>query len=273
MKFLSVLFLFGQTFGAKNHHGTIKNRTSWFMAPLHDNPVLFFEMTFAVEFPKEACCPILDIYYTPKEYEELECFTDLAKNERIWYGNNLFFLEYLEGSLVECKTLSDNSTNRCTGTFKLQDYEPKMRWFIFGYLCSEKAKSLQHLTYNLTLLHESNVTSCEAIDSSVEATRKCAKLYDYVTFPNLFGDNNQIEAARTMDLFYARLDNQVPPCHRDMEKILCRVFFPECPVEDIQLDGELTATYLPHACEELCHDLIHIACAKEFGSSFSAGAS
>ena len=203
------------------------------MAPLHDNPVLFFEMTFVVEFPKEACCPILDIYYTPKEYEELECFTDLAKNERIWYGNNLFFLEYLEGSLVECKTLSDNSTNRCTGTFKLQDYEPKMRWFIFGYLCSEKAKSLQHLTYNLTLLHESNVTSCEAIDSSVEATRKCAKLYDYVTFPNLFGDNNQIEAARTMDLFYARLDNQVPPCHRDMEKILCRVFFPECPVEDM----------------------------------------
>ena len=273
MNFLSVLILFGQTCGVRIHHGTIKNNTSWFMEPLHDNPVLFFDMRFVVEFPKEACCPILDIYYTPKEYEELECFTDLAKNERIWYGNNLFFLEYLEGSLVECKTLSDNSTNRCTGTFKLQDYEPKMRWFIFGYLCSEKGKSLQHLTYKLTLLQESNVTTCEAIDSSVEATRKCAKLYDYVTFPNLFGDNNQIEAARTMDMFYARLDNQVPPCHRDMEKILCRVFFPECPVEDMKPDGELTTTYLPHACEELCYDLVHIACAKEFGSSFSAGAS
>ena len=245
------------------------------MASLHKAPVLFFEMGFEVEFPTEACCPILDIYYTPKEYERLKCFTDMAKNERVWYRNNLFFLEYLEGSLVECTTNTYSSTQRCTGTFKLQDYEPKMRWFTFGYLCSDKGKSLQGLTYNITL-KESNVTACEPIQSTgtVEAIQKCAKLYDYVTFPNLFGDNNQIQAARSMDTFYARLDSPDPPCHKDMEKILCRVFFPECPVSnDSDTNGQLTTTYLPHACEQLCYDVVHIACAKAFGSSFAAGAS
>ena len=269
-----ILLLLSQCVRTLVHNGSINTNTSWFMSPLHNDPVLFFEMKIVVEFPVEACCPILDIYYTPKEYEILKCFTDMAKNERVWYRNNLFFLEHLEGSLVKCTINGDNRTHKCTGTFKLQDYEPKMRWFTFGYLCSDRGKSLQGLTYNLTLIKELNVTVCEPKDSSVEATRKCAKFYDYVTFPNVFGDNNQIEAARSMDIFYTRLDNLVSPCHRDMEKILCGVFFPQCPISNnSESNGQLTTTYIAHPCEQACYDLVHIACANEFGSSFSAGAS
>ena len=263
----------------------INDDTTWLMSELNTRPVQQFNYEFNIEFPSENCCPILDIYHRTNSYMvDKECFTDGVKGATVWFKNKIHFLEPnkglspYDGNAAMCT--DHRITIRCKGAFRMQDFEPKKRYFILGYLCSDlnsKNISLQGLKYEIKVTDESNITTCEKMQSTTAIALRCAKHIDYVTLPNYFGDYSQMTASVTFDSLFEFLETMVDslfdfletmvtPCYKYLEKAVCIALFPPCKNVTTS-DGRKTATSILSPCKETCNDFVS-ACYSHLKHTF-----
>ncbi len=256
-------------------YGKILDNKTFLKSALNSKATLRFEYSFAVEFPNENCCPLLDIYYTPKEYVELECFTDVANHERVRHRNSMHFLSPTDNtgnapdqSQITCS--SGHNVTKCTGKYILQDYEPKMRWFLLGYLCEDlvhNSLTLKGLKYDINVTQESNITTCQKIDTPTDAAERCSKYFMYVTFPNVFADYTQLQASTTFDgVVGPLLNSDKQKCHLYLEHTLCMVIFPPCKNISV-IDSRMTTSDLGFVCSEACQDFVD-GCGPYLGKAF-----
>ncbi len=244
----------------------ITNNITWLMSELNTKPVTRYNYDFTVEFPTENCCPLFSVYSTHRDYAKLECFGDRATGEIVWLKNYMHKLDPkantgnrdYDGSVASCTEKRD--IIQCDGKFRLQDFEPKKRDFIFGFLCKDlhsKNLSLRGLTYNITVSDETNVVTCEAVDHS-----RCSKHSNFATFPNVFGDYSQIRASFTFDTLMGMVEKSDDTlCYKYIEKAICTTTFPPCLNVSVSSTGERTTQTVYSICRETC---------EEFGSSCSA---
>ncbi len=254
----------------------ITSNITWLMSDLNVQPVRRFDYEFNIEFPSENCCPIFSVYKTHRDYVKLECFTDGAKGETVWLKNyihslvpkdNTGNLPY-DGSVASC-TEKENII-RCIGKFRIQDFEPKRRDFILGFLCGDlhsKNLSLDGLNYTILVSDERNVVTCEKVDHSTEAARRCGKYMDFATFPNVFGDYSVTRASFTFDAMMGTLEKRDILCHKYLEKGLCFALFPACTNVSLSTQDEYRSESVVSPCRDLCEEF-EISCSKKLGQAF-----
>ena len=204
-------------------------------------------------------------------------FLEGAKGELVWLKNWIHFLNPKEntgnvpydGSIATCT--DKGKTTRCIGTFRQQDFEPKFRYFLFGFFCEElqhRNLSLYGLNYTITVSRETNVTTCERIHHSTSSAQRCSKYSNFATFPNVFGDYSQIRASSTFDSLFGILDKMDTPCYRYLEEALCIVIFPPCLNISVSAKGEHRTGTIQAMCREMCQDF-GTSCGVHMGEAFS----
>ncbi len=253
--------------------GQILHDETFFMDDLNVQPTLGFEYSFEVEYPIENCCPIRDIYYTQKDYIDLKCFTNVAKHEQVWSKNDLHFLSPTDhvGTIsdqLRCSTKHNNT--KCFGTYTLQDFIPKRRWFLFGYLCDDLAnnnKSLKGLSYKITVFNEYNETTCQKIKTSTDATLQCSEFLNYVTLPNVFGDTSQLQASSSFDALAGILGSMNEPCYQYLKEVACIGFFPPC-INFTDNGGIIKTQTIQALCRETCQEFLY-GCEKLLGNDMA----
>lgn len=259
--------------GVRTIYGHISYDTSFYMEDLNVQPTLGFEYSFEVEYPSVNCCPIQDIYYTQKNYVDLKCFTNVAKNEQVWARNNIHFLsptDHQGNAPGQLQCSAQNDTTKCIGHYIFQDFEPKRRWFLIGYLCDDLAnsnRSLKGLTYNIKVLNEYNETSCQEMKTFTDATLKCSNFFTYVTLPNAFGDNSQLQASTTFDGLVGGLGKLEEPCYPYITEMFCIAFFPPC-INFTDVNGIVSTQTIQAVCRESCEDFL-LGCEKLLGNDIA----
>ncbi len=256
--------------------GNITENITWLMSELHTKPVLRFDYEFVVEFPREACCPILDIYSTHRDYRKLQCFTNAVKGEAVWFNNKVHFLIPTDnmGNVPIDRSVTDCSEKgniiQCTGKFRKQDFEPKMRYFLFGFLCDDleaKNVSLNGLNYQIMVSDEENHATCEKMHDSTQSSQRCSKYYNLVTFPNVFGDYSQIRASFTYDSLAGILERMDTPCYKYLEKAVCITMFPPCLDVSKSAEGDYISSSILPICRETCEEF-ESSCGFYVGEAF-----
>ncbi len=257
--------------------GNITSNITWLLSELNTRPALRWDYHFIVEFPSDKCCPLLSAYHTHRDYLKLECFAEGAKGELVWLKNWIHFLNPKEnvgnvpydGSVATCT--EKGTTTKCTGTFRQQDFEPKFRYYIFGFFCEDLRSislSLNGLNYTITVLDETNVTTCEKVHDSTSGAQRCSKYSNFATFPNVFGDYSQIRASSTFDSLAGILKKMDIPCYKHLEEALCIVIFPPCLNITVSSKGEYKANTISAMCRETCQDF-GSSCGVHLGEAFS----
>ncbi len=257
---------------------SIKNNVTWLKAELNTQAVLRFDYEFIVEFPTENCCPVLSLYYAHRDYVKLKCFTSGAKGETVWFTNYIHYLipkdnignRPYDGSQVSCA--EKGKLTRCSGKFRLQNYEPKMRYFILGFFCEDlhsKNISLNGLKYEITVSDETNITSCETIIQSTNSANRCSKYLNLSTFPNVFGDYSQLRASFTFDSIIGTLEKMDTPCYKYLEQVGCITLFPPCLDVMATNSGIYTSKAILTPCREICEEF-KMGCGAYLGQEFAS---
>ena len=175
--------------GTNSVLGTIKGNTTWFLSSLSVRPAMTASLEYHVQYPYVPSKPTPSIifYYdgqkTPN-YKK-QCTTDFygqLRNEDLAVPLNKVY----RGKFF---CYHDSDTWYCNGKTKVQDFEPKIYFFSFGFGCNETySGSLNGLWYNVTIYDESNKTSC--VDLKMKQGQRidrCERSYQYATIPNQIG--------------------------------------------------------------------------------------
>ena len=259
------------------HAGTLQsyrleNVTS-FLTELHEHPTLFFELDIHVQFPIDACCPMIAIsVYKYNDMFPENCFANVQQYTN-WFKNSVFETDIgkQENANIHCEL---NTTSRLVSCdiFGVidQDYEPKQRWFVIGYPCKQ-IKTMHQFHLWIDIQKEVNETICEptvALDFPGNKL-KCQEFYNYTSLPNIFGDIRQEDAARVVDFFHLYFNSVHGKfCHKYLMQYICMIFLPRCPFDSrekgngVDKHQPLTADHLIPICREAAFQLLE-ACFEE----------
>ena len=88
----------------------------------------------------------------------------------------------------------------CKGRIPIQDYIPRHYGISFGYHYRELVRpSLLGLSFNFTILGQTNITTCFKIPKHDEKLFNCQEYYEYRSLPNFIGDLNTHDVDHWMD--------------------------------------------------------------------------
>ncbi len=243
--------------------GIIHDDVSWFQTPLLDVPALKYELEFEIVFPIEKCCPIMYLPNTlPVRYSfsEVKCYTNVTtEGLQHWFKHMTFVLPNINPNFGSCVKDEQQGIYTCNINTYGMNYIPEERWLTFGYLCNT-TKSLKGLEYSYKTVLK-NTTSCERLSLKGKEIPyfHCEKYYDYVTFPNLFGDRTLEDALQHLQLFGGWVQQMTKPCYQHLDYVLCQAFLPRCPEEqsNSQINDSLNSrevSYIVPICQEMCWD-------------------
>ena len=138
----------------------------------------------------------------------------------------------------------------CEGTKRIKDYIPRYYYFSFGINCNDNG-SLQGLSYNMSIVEQSNGTEC----SLIPGNSICKEYYSYTTIPNLIGTDDinmaKEKAEAGMRYIYVIMNNSGRKlCYQHYREVICYLLLPEC-------DTSVDSTILIPSCRELCSEMIH----------------
>ncbi len=240
---------------------------------MFDSPNLKYQVEFVVEFEKVNCCPVLDLQWHHREgsiNKHLNCYNSSILNlELNWFKNVVFLLDPGQnsiGNFVNCQTGTTSDKYLCTVKVHGQNYELKNRYLQLGYTCEDYGKTLQNMTIKADIILDSNTTTCLPMEGS-KSFLDCNQLYNYISFPNVFGHYTQADAAQNLDLLKTIILNQKRACHKYLSYILCQAFFPQCPTiqntnaSKVQIGNRYEVDYMVVICRETCFELRE-ACAE-----------
>ncbi len=248
--------------------------TTWFRKQLSTYPVRHLEYDLHVEFPANACCPIIVIvgeFIDPAVWAR-GCYDNVRDNIRLatnWLKHTFFNLATWkeENSNLQCAFNSTTETIRCDVLGIAQRYHiPFQRSINIGYPCNE-VRSMSQFHIWIELYNEKNETACESMidDNFHEDAVKCNQFYGYTSFPNAFGDWTQQDAARAMDVVNQYFSKNEKPCHKYLTQFACMLFFPSCPHRINEMTKVPFETdYFIQSCKELGNEVIE-ACLNEIG--------
>ena len=263
--------------GRNTVSGTIDEDTKWLHSNLSVLHAITASISYHVQYPTGwASTPILKFYYNGQSSTDLrdKCIKDrhgqlYNKDLAIPLDGNYrgkFTCEQIDCSTCflvvkcHCKTWS------CSGSTKIQDFEPKSYSFSVGYDCNEAKTSLKGMYYSVTVDNESNKTSC--VD--FKPVEHCDLGYWYAAIPNQMGDTELYDAITTLNEFLALvgigqvslrlIDAPKRPCLQKLKTFLCEIFTPKCSPEDntIHLPCREKCKYLLNDCAGV--DIWNVSC-------------
>ena len=152
-----------------------------------------------------------------------------------------------------CKIDLNFDHRLCEGTKRIQDYIPRHYYFSFGIDCDGYG-SLQGLSYNMSILEQSNHTECLLMPLEPE----CRKYYSYTATPNLIGGDNIVWATKQVETGMKYLDliangSGRKPCYQHYQELFCYTVLPKC---------DINSTILIPPCKEACLEFT-MACFEE----------
>ena len=158
-------------------------------------------------------------------FGEGNCLLNVTAQGMIfWYKSSTFILPNNMQNSGKCELISENYI--CNISTVILNYEPKIRWMTFGYLCGEE-RNLSGFQYEFKAKLQ-NTTQCEPmhIPQNVgDFYFQCNQFYTYTTFPNVFGHRSQEEAFAILQMFQTVLENMDHSCYKHLDYTLCQAFF------------------------------------------------
>ena len=141
--------------------------------------------------------------------------------------------------------MCNNQTDKIASKRKIQDYIPRNYAFSFGYRCTSRTYSLKGLSFNISIIEQSNATKCFQMPEQ----NACFKYYKHLSLPNLFGHRSESEIDKRITDMYLFLNIQLSSsgiCHKYIVESACYVLMPKCNPQ----------THLvTHLCREACYEL------------------
>ena len=243
-------------------YGTIENDTEFYYGELSENPSMLATVEYNITYNYTAsliqcpeCYPRFEIY-TTKDDQSLvtKCSNDIygqLRNENLHTPLKLRSKPY---RFTQCKLDSDDTDiMHCYGKTTIQDYIPRYYGFSLGFTCEQPIKgSLRGISYNISLYDETNQTQCLQMPTLIDEYY-CAKLYNYMSLPNLIGDlnwndilkwKNALKGAELLS-FALGLKDSFQRCYQMVSEIVCYTMLPRCDPTDNQVI---------HLCKEMCED-------------------
>lgn len=200
-----------------------------------------FTLNYTLEFPSEACCPLLLSYsaWTNHGRHRTRC---CVSNAVARYDNTLVATNASIGRFnlrTKCEDYSHGMT-RCSGSHDIL-FSSSKTWN-FSLLYTEKRRKLLNVTYDLKLF---NLTE-SAPQIFTADTHDCANylLYNRTVLPNFFGqtDVNKISLNHISEI---NLDEFISDCYQHGMRLLCQGLFPR------EKNGRI---YYP--CKQMCMDAV-----------------
>ena len=253
--------------------GQIKTDTGFYYQKLSKFPSKVATIEYIVWFNKTN----IDLHCV----KDVKCFvrldiytTEHDRNLRTNCSNNVFGQlrnENLNSPLksgsyrfTTCK-LDDVDLDmlHCKGRIPIQDYIPRHYGISFGYHCRELVRpSLLGLSFNFTILRQTNSTTCFKIPKHDKKVFNCQEYYEYTSLPNFIGDLNTHDVHHWMDssaasAFLGLISSRDGHfCYKYFRELVCRVAYPECDPETEQV---------VHICRRNCYEFLE-ACLKRASS-------
>ena len=249
--------------------GQIKTDTEFYYHKLSKFPSKLATIEYIVSFNKTnlkllclngtRCVVRLDIY-TSEDDQNL--MTNCSNNGYGQLRNENLHTLLRPGTyrFTTCK-LDDVDVDmlHCNGRIMIQDYKPRHYGISFGFHCRELVRpSLLGLSFNLTLLGQTNRTVCYKVPKHNEKLFNCLEYYEYTSLPNLIGDLNTQNVHHWMDSSTAptrlalMFSSNKHFCHKNFKEFFCRIAYPECDPKTKQV---------VHICRRNCYEFLE-ACLK-----------
>ena len=236
----------------------VHENITWYQSQLLDYPALRVEINFHTRFPKSKCCPILCFFSNlPQDYKFVKqnCLSKLIADGMIyWYKGSSFTLPNNTQKYGKCTLKDDNYF--CEISTAILNYEPKVRWLTFGYMCNEQ--KYLHGFYFKYIAKAQNTTQCELMKIPPSNSGfQCERFYQFVSFPNQFGHRSQSETFAYIHILQTLLANLDQTCYKHLDYLICQALLPRCPDVTLKEDGSgdsngtnFTVSYLDVICEE-----------------------
>ena len=140
--------------------------------------------------------------------------------------------------------LEGKDTIQCTGNITIQDFKPRNFSFSFGFSCDGRISysSLKGLTYNMSILEQSNETNCAYLPSVVRESCE----YPFGSLPNLIGGEDMVTILWYWGQFNLYVDLFDGHFYQHFLEIGCHVTVPKCDPASRQVINP---------CREMCRDL------------------
>ena len=249
--------------------GQIKTDTGFYYRKLSEFPSKLAKIQYDITLNKtnielhcandEICLVRLDIYTTEDDQNlRTKCSNNVYGQLR---NENLYTpLRHGTYRFTTCKLDDvDSDLLHCKGRITIQDYKPRQYGFSFGYPCHELVRpSLVELSFNFTILAQSNRITCIKTPKNSNRFFKCHEFYDHTSLPNFIGDLDQHDVQNWMasneafTIFELFSSSEGLFCYKYFRELMCRVSYPECnPSEKLVI----------HICRATCYEFVE-ACLK-----------
>ena len=242
----------------------------WLSRPLLMQPARYYDTQSTVTFSKEQCCPVVIAWAEPTLTDlisgnQTTCLNrDVVGTDLSWYEFG-FFLLGPKSNHKDMICREDDNNYVCTITSKYQWFTLKYMKIYMGFLCYDLDNSYNWLTLKgihaeITINQASNNSQCEPIIKGNPV--QCEKYYDYVSFPNIYGQLSQKEAAPRLELLASLFNN----CHQHINYFLCQAVFPQCPPPEEPVEDRHTymTDHLVVACAEMCSEVVQACNVQQF---------
>ena len=146
------------------------------------------------------CYPRLEIYTTKSDANlDRNCSVDVfgqLRNENLHTPLKPRNKKYRFTNCAKDANYTQNGVVHCHGKTKILDYIPRNYGFSFGFRCEQFEQkinvTLRGLSYQISIYDQTNETRCYSMVPVGEesTTEICARLYAYMSLPNLVGSPN-----------------------------------------------------------------------------------
>ena len=241
----------------QNVYNTIENDTKFHYRRLSKYPsksaTIRYSFTCRISEPRTR----MELY-TRDDHLNMQNNCSLVHFEQLL--NDKLYVAAFDNVLEESPCRINTDHRICEGTKRIQDYIPRHYYFSFGIDCDHNG-SLQGLSYNISILEQSNDTKC----SPMHRESMCMEYYSYTSMPNLIGTDNIKDAKAHMDTgmgYISFIENNFgrKPCYQHYQEVICYLLLPEC-------DTSVNSTMLIPPCKEACSEMF-TACHEDMAFAF-----
>ena len=208
-----------------NVYSTIENDTKFHFRRLSKDPSK--SVTVRYSFPCRVSEPRTRMQlYTRDDHHNMQNDCSLVHHEQLL--NDKLYVVVFDVILDQSPCQINEDHRLCEGTKRIQDYIPRHYYFSFGIDCNHSG-SLQGLSYNISILEQSNDTECSLMPRELV----CHKYYSHTTTPNLIGTDNIVRATKQVetgmkyvDFITTNLGSK--PCYQHYQEVFCYIVLPKC---------------------------------------------
>ncbi len=246
--------------------GIIHEDIKWIKIKLSSIPAKSIYLQFSIAFKADSCTPYLvmstEEYTINDQYQCISAFRGQVSNKKF-----IIPLTCQKFSGIS-KCNIDNSNISCSiGNLHIQDWKPRLFWAGFGFACDRKShegcekgtpdlsehvsncvKSLQGLSYEITIKNHFNDSTCSPISKDVQEI--CQLNYTHAATPTLVGFQNLEGIEERYIRPYYDIYKQGTfcwNCHQNVVKAFCHISLTPCQ------------SFVPHemlpVCKEMCEEV------------------